>query len=137
MKPTKLNQIKPNQTMKDLERLKKNCSHLAGKEGGGGLFGFWLRFGSVTGLFKPAPSPKPRQTPKILAPNGYSYSLTALATDDTEIVLSLWAAVAGESGVAAPALPPQSITRWVGRAVRGTRVSQAWAVPQSACSAGI
>ena len=60
-----------------------------------------------------------------------------LATDDTEIVLSLWAAVAGESGVAAPALPPQSITRWVGRAVRGTRVSQAWAVPQSACSAGI
>src|SRR5450756_159421 len=40
-----------------------------------------------------------------------------LATDDTEIVLRLWAAVAGESGVAAPALPPQSITRRVGRAV--------------------
>src|SRR6185312_13295414 len=34
-----------------------------------GLFGFWLRFGSVTGFLKPAPSPKPRQKPKILAPN--------------------------------------------------------------------
>src|SRR3974390_1791791 len=34
-----------------------------------GLFGLWLRFGSVTGFFKPAPSPKPRQSPKILAPN--------------------------------------------------------------------
>src|SRR5690242_9988528 len=28
---------------------------------------FWLRFGSVTGFFKPAPSPKPRQKTKILA----------------------------------------------------------------------
>jgi hypothetical protein len=44
-----------------------------------GLFGFWLRFGSVTGFFKPAPSPKPRQNPKILAPNGYSFSSNALA----------------------------------------------------------
>src|SRR5690242_20489200 len=26
-----------------------------------GLFEFWLRFGSVTGFFKPAPSPKPCQ----------------------------------------------------------------------------
>jgi len=34
-----------------------------------GLFDFWLRFGSVTGFFKPAPSPKPRQNLKILAPH--------------------------------------------------------------------
>jgi len=26
-----------------------------------GLFDFWLRFDSVTGFFKPAPSPRPRQ----------------------------------------------------------------------------
>jgi len=38
-----------------------------------GLFGLWLRFGSVTGFFKPAPSPKPRQSPKILAPNWLQY----------------------------------------------------------------
>jgi hypothetical protein len=31
----------------------------------------WLRFGSVTGLCKPAPSPKPRQNPKIPAPKGH------------------------------------------------------------------
>ena len=43
-----------------------------------GLFGFWLRFGSVTGLFKPAPSPKPRQKPKILAAHRYIFSVNAL-----------------------------------------------------------
>src|SRR6185312_13370127 len=40
-----------------------------------GLFCFWRRFGSVTGFFKPAPSPKPRQKPKILAPNWLQYYL--------------------------------------------------------------
>jgi len=54
-----------------LERIKKYCGPSVGEEEGGGLFGFWLRFGSVTGLCKPAPSPKPRQNPKILAPNGH------------------------------------------------------------------
>ena len=44
-----------------------------------GLFRSWLRFGSVTGFFKPAPSPTPRQNPKILAPNGYSFSSNAQA----------------------------------------------------------
>jgi hypothetical protein len=49
----------------------------------GGLFEFWLRFGSVTGFYKPAPSPKPvtgtaRQNSKIPAPNGYTIFLTAL-----------------------------------------------------------
>src|SRR6185312_17241842 len=43
-----------------------------------GLFDFWLRFGSVTGFFKPAPSPKPRQKPKILAPHRYIFSVNAL-----------------------------------------------------------
>src|SRR5690349_459220 len=36
-------------------------------------FGFWLRFGSVTGFCRSAPSPKPRQKPKILAPNWLQY----------------------------------------------------------------
>jgi hypothetical protein len=44
----------------------------------GGLFGFLLRFGSVTGLLKPAPSPKPRQKPKILAAPRYSFYVNAL-----------------------------------------------------------
>jgi hypothetical protein len=43
-----------------------------------GLFGFWLRFGSVTGFFKPAPSPKPRQKPKIPAAHRYIFSVNAL-----------------------------------------------------------
>jgi len=29
--------------------------------GGNGVFGFWLRFGLVTGRCGPAPGPKPRQ----------------------------------------------------------------------------
>ena len=46
---------------------------------GSGLFGFGLRFGSVTGRCRHAPSPKPRPKPKILAPRGYSISSNALA----------------------------------------------------------
>jgi hypothetical protein len=45
-----------------------------------GLFEFWLRFGSVTGFFKPAPSPKPRQNPKILAAHRYIISVIALVS---------------------------------------------------------
>jgi len=52
-----------------LERFKKYCSRSVKERRLSGLFGFWRRFGSVTGSFKPAPSPKPRQKPKILAPN--------------------------------------------------------------------
>jgi hypothetical protein len=44
-----------------------------------GLFDFWLRFGSVTGFFKPAPSPELRQKPKILAADRYIFSVNALA----------------------------------------------------------
>jgi hypothetical protein len=43
----------------------------------------FLGFGFVSsqsqGSFEPAPSPKPRQNPKILAPNGYSIFSNALA----------------------------------------------------------
>jgi len=46
-----------------------------------GLFGFWRRFGSVAGLFKPAPSPKPRQKPKIPAAHRYIFSVNALAAN--------------------------------------------------------
>jgi predicted nuclease of predicted toxin-antitoxin system len=60
-----------------LERLKKFCSRLGrGRESG--LFEFWRRFGSVAGRCGHAPSPKPSQNSKILAPNGYRISLTAL-----------------------------------------------------------
>jgi hypothetical protein len=44
-----------------------------------GLFGFWRRFGSVTGFFKPVPLPKPRQKPKILAAHRYIFSVNALS----------------------------------------------------------
>jgi hypothetical protein len=43
-----------------------------------GLFDFWLRFGSVTGFGKPAPSPKPRQKSKILAAHRSIISVNAL-----------------------------------------------------------
>jgi hypothetical protein len=58
---------------KELERFKKNCGRSVGKEKGSGLFGFWRRFASVTGRCGHAPSAKPRQNPKILAPNGHSF----------------------------------------------------------------
>ena len=43
-----------------------------------GLLGFWLRFRSVTGFFKPAPSRNPRHKPKILAAHHYIFSVNAL-----------------------------------------------------------
>jgi hypothetical protein len=57
------------------ERFKKYCSQFGKEKRESGLFGFWLRFGSVTGFCKPAPSPKPRQKTKILAPNWLQYFL--------------------------------------------------------------
>jgi hypothetical protein len=36
------------------------------------------RFSSVAGLFKPTPSPKPRQNPKILAAHRYIFCVNAL-----------------------------------------------------------
>ena len=79
----------------NLERFKKYCGQSVGREKGSGLFGFWLRFGSVTGHCGHAPSPKrglPKpatsqfpqkrrtlrdpwcQNPKILAPTGHTIS---------------------------------------------------------------
>jgi hypothetical protein len=43
-----------------------------------GHFGFWLRFRSVTGFFKPAPTQKPRQKPKIRAAHRDNFSVNAL-----------------------------------------------------------
>src|SRR5271170_5882864 len=43
-----------------------------------GFFGFRLRFSSVTGFFKPAPSLKPHPKPKILAAHRYNFSINAL-----------------------------------------------------------
>jgi RND family efflux transporter MFP subunit len=67
------------QPLLSLERIKKNCSPSAVGE----VRAVFLCFGFVSaqsqGSIKPAPSPKPRQNPKILAPNGYSFSLPALA----------------------------------------------------------
>jgi hypothetical protein len=71
-----------------LEHFQKSYSRLVLGKREGGLFGFWLRFGSVTGLFKPAPSPKPRQNPKILAPNGYNSFSNALKSEEPKKVCS-------------------------------------------------
>jgi hypothetical protein len=57
-----------------LEHFHQSCSD-EGKRKDSGLFGFWLRFGSVTGFIKPAPSPKPRQKPKILAAHRHIFSV--------------------------------------------------------------
>jgi hypothetical protein len=54
-----------------LEHFQKNCSHSGNQESRSGLFEFWLRFGSVTGLFKPASSPKAddrHHSPKLKNP---------------------------------------------------------------------
>src|SRR6185437_1728345 len=62
-----------------LEHFHQSCSNER-NSGHSGLFDFWLRFGSVTGFFKPAPSPKPRQKPKILAAHRYIFSVNALTS---------------------------------------------------------
>jgi hypothetical protein len=61
-----------------MEHFHQSCSDEP-KSADSGLFGFWRRFGSVTGIFKPAPSPKPCQKPKILAAHRYIFSVNALA----------------------------------------------------------
>jgi enterochelin esterase-like enzyme len=60
-----------------LEHFHQSCSAVPGHLRCG-LFGLGLRFGSVTGFFKPAPSPKPRPSPKILAAQRYIFSVNAL-----------------------------------------------------------
>lgn len=68
----------PDEADLELEHFHKSCSNASKDPMDSGLFGFWLRFGSVTGFFKPAPSPKPRQKPKILAAHRYIFSVNAL-----------------------------------------------------------
>jgi hypothetical protein len=55
---------------------------------GSGLLGFWLCFGSGTDRSGYAPSPKPRQKPKILASQRYIISVNALETGDIAKLLS-------------------------------------------------
>src|SRR5580698_836328 len=68
---------RPARRCKALEPLKKFRGHLRPSRESG-LFDSWRRFGSVAGRCRPAPSPKPRQDSKILAPNGHRISLMAL-----------------------------------------------------------
>jgi hypothetical protein len=78
-----------------LEHFHQICNDVPKGPVSSGLFGFRLpptprlrrtsRFGSVTGFFKPAPSPKPRQKPKILAAHRYIFSVNALI-----LSLGLW-----------------------------------------------
>ena len=62
-----------------LEHFHQSCTDEAGRTTSG-LFGFWLRFGSVTGFFKPVPSPKPRQKSKPRAFHRYFFAVNALGT---------------------------------------------------------
>jgi hypothetical protein len=83
-----------------LEHFHQSCSDEL-DSGASGLFGFWLppsprlrrtgRFSSVAGFFKPAPSPKPRQKPKILTAHRDIFSVNAL------IIIGSQALLRGES----------------------------------------
>jgi hypothetical protein len=70
----------------------KNLIAIRKIESQGGLFALWLRFGSVTGFCKPAASPKPRQSSKILAPNGDNIFSNALYRKSGPPVLIRWPA---------------------------------------------
>ena len=60
-----------------LEHFHKSCSHSVGKQPGAVFLGFGFVSAQSQGCCEPAPSPKPRQNPKILAPNGYRISSNA------------------------------------------------------------
>jgi hypothetical protein len=55
-----------------LEHFQKYYNHLEEWRHGAVLLGFGIVSAQSQGFFEPAPSSKPRQNPKILAPNGYS-----------------------------------------------------------------
>jgi hypothetical protein len=76
-KPTPTNGKQP--TAVFLEHFHKFCSVRLRPLRDSGVFGFWRRFGSVTGVCNHAPSPKPCQKPKTLAPHRYIISVNALA----------------------------------------------------------
>jgi hypothetical protein len=54
-----------------LEHFQKYCSHSVIEKHEAVLLGFGVVSAQSQGSFEPAPSPKPRQNPKILAPKGY------------------------------------------------------------------
>ena len=65
-----------------LEHFQKYCSHAGREEGEAVFLGFGFVSAQSQGHPGHAPSPKPRQNPKILAPRGYSISSNALARPD-------------------------------------------------------
>jgi hypothetical protein len=65
-------------TVGELEHFHQSCSAGLMVLTDSGLLGFWLRFLSVTGFFKPAPSRNPRHKPKILVAYRYIFSVNAL-----------------------------------------------------------
>jgi len=69
--------VKPRPLCCGLERFQKYCSRSAGGKERAVFLGFGFVSAQSQGSFKPAPSPKPRQNPKILAPNGCSFSSNA------------------------------------------------------------
>jgi len=87
-----------------LEPIQKFCSHPV-RPSGSGLFGFWLRFRSVTGHCGHAPSFKPCQKPKILAPRSYTISGKALRFWRKYLPLALLF-LGGFAALKAPAAPP-------------------------------
>ena len=72
-----------------LEHFSQSCSDGLMVLTDSGLLGFWLRFRSVTGFFKPAPSQNPRHKPKILAAHRYIFSVNALRGGNTEELLGV------------------------------------------------
>lgn len=54
-----------------LEGFQKYRSYAAGKAGGGGRFGFWLRFSPVTGRGSHAPDSKPCYKSPLFIPTSF------------------------------------------------------------------
>ena len=65
-----------------LEHFQKYCSRLVWGAERAVFLGFGFVSAQLQVFLKPAPSPKPRQNPKILAPNGCTISSNALAPLD-------------------------------------------------------
>src|SRR5882724_350087 len=66
------------------EHFQKDCSRAAGGEVRAVFLVFGFVLAQLQGSFGPAPSPKPRQNPRILAPNSCSISSNALFAADAE-----------------------------------------------------
>jgi len=73
-----------------LEHFQKYCSRSAVGEMGAVFLGFGFVSAQLQGSLEPAPSPKPRQNPKILAPNGCTISSNALKPFALALLLCGW-----------------------------------------------